>query len=323
MNERDLQRIESKLGCQLRNDYRDLMLRRSCELSALAETFAGFADSVFLDPKRVIRENMTGRDATDGMADAFPRWWERYFLVGTNGAGDFYCLRHKGDRRVWMIGSDCGNRAQLQANSFTEFVDRCIARYRDPPQLPSSFDGSVSMLQRFSITLWEDAFWIAASAGDRPLTPDRIESHGIAVTTLKQCLREIAGALASRSAKSIRINPEIGADEDGRLMMIYETPKMKDPRVAAGTLDLFCGRINVRFSLPEPWGEEHPEPGDVKTDWDSLHDALVRLLRLLHPAGTEVSIGPAEVVGGAGPYQWSFQMKYEIPERKRSQRSRR
>ena len=95
MTEVDLARIESELGITLPLEYRGLMLTRAEELAAVAERHQPFfAESLFLDPDDVIRFNQSEREADwSNMQDEAPEfagWWNRFVLVGTNGAGDFF-----------------------------------------------------------------------------------------------------------------------------------------------------------------------------------------------------------------------------------------
>jgi hypothetical protein len=62
-------------------------------------------------------------------------------MVGTNGAGDFYCLRLGGKRGVWMIGSDCGDEPTRTHRTLRELVAQQQEWYREQmtdPELVTS-----------------------------------------------------------------------------------------------------------------------------------------------------------------------------------------
>ena len=118
MKKTDFGRIESSLGITLPSQYCELMSSRRRELKEMGERHQSFAETLFLDPERVIVENQTERQPDMGTASAFPNWWKKFILLGTNGGGDYYCLRLEGDEHVWMIGSDCGARPKKSSSRF-------------------------------------------------------------------------------------------------------------------------------------------------------------------------------------------------------------
>ena len=109
MTEKDLSQIESKLKITLPQAYRDLMLGRASELKD-AGCFNDDLSTFYLDPEKIISVNKLNRPKDSGTGYAFPKWWQTCFLVGTNGGGDYYCLRLDNKPGVWMIGSDCGGK---------------------------------------------------------------------------------------------------------------------------------------------------------------------------------------------------------------------
>src|SRR5258708_7160101 len=102
------------------------MRTRAAELKGLTVERGGVTrkwfdenQSLYLDTAEVIKTNLWEREKGELGADyVFPGWWKTFFLIGTNGAGDYYCLRLKGDRKVWMIGTDCGENPSKMYDSF-------------------------------------------------------------------------------------------------------------------------------------------------------------------------------------------------------------
>jgi hypothetical protein len=132
----DLNQIESQLGISLPKAYRELMRARADELKGLMHeihgvTYSWFDSRLYLDAHRVIEVNLSERQPDAGTEYAFPNWSESFFLIGTNGAGDFYCLRLKGDKSVWMIGSDCGDEPTELYDSLSEFVDEKVREHAE------------------------------------------------------------------------------------------------------------------------------------------------------------------------------------------------
>jgi|GEM_PF-654168 len=130
MTERDLAEIESKLKITFPNEYRDLMLTRAETLRSCG-CFSGDFPRLFLDPAQIIEFNITEKVSDSGTQDAFPNWWREFVLVGTNGAGDFFCLRLDDTPGVWMIGSDCGDKPSLMAKSLRNFVDEAVREHEE------------------------------------------------------------------------------------------------------------------------------------------------------------------------------------------------
>src|SRR5262249_2203051 len=129
MTEKDLAQIEAKLQITLPKEYREMILSRSAELKALG-CFDDDLSTFYLDPKAVISTNKLERPKDAGTAYAFPKWWETFFLVGTNGAGDYYCLRLDNKPGVWMIGSDCGDKPTRLYPSLKAYIDKMVKEHQ-------------------------------------------------------------------------------------------------------------------------------------------------------------------------------------------------
>ena len=130
MTDRDLAEIESKLKIALPNEYRDLILTHAETLHSCG-CFSGDLPRLFLDPAQIIEFNITEKLSDSGTEDAFPNWWREFVLIGTNGAGDYFCLRLDGTPGVWMIGSDCGDESSLMAVSLRNFVDEAVRQHEE------------------------------------------------------------------------------------------------------------------------------------------------------------------------------------------------
>lgn len=128
MTETDLLRIESSLDLRLPGRYRELHLNHAEMLQRLGwseEAMVPF----YLTAEHVIDPNLEERGADTDTAGTFPGWWNTFVLIGTNGGGDYYCLRLDDQEGVWMIGSDCGDTPTLVAKTFQGFVETTIAEH--------------------------------------------------------------------------------------------------------------------------------------------------------------------------------------------------
>jgi hypothetical protein len=130
MTESDFSFIEAKLGIRLPLEYRRVMASTGPKLLRLAleyERLPFDLQMVFLTPHQLVDYNLSERQKNAGTACAFPNWWKTYLLIGTNGAGDFYCLHLDNKPSIWMIGSDCGDEASLMYDSLQVLVDEQCA----------------------------------------------------------------------------------------------------------------------------------------------------------------------------------------------------
>src|SRR5262249_28469537 len=122
--------IESKLKITLPAVYRALMLERASELKE-AGCFNDDLSTFYLDPKAITSANQLERAKDSGTGYAFPKWWQTYFLVGTNGGGDYYCLRLDNKPGVWMIGSDCGDKPTRVARTLETYVKERLNEHEE------------------------------------------------------------------------------------------------------------------------------------------------------------------------------------------------
>lgn len=313
MNESDLARIEASLGVSLSQDYRELMLSRGEELKDIGERHPFFAESLFLEADQLIGSNQSEREPDMGTAYAFPKWWKKFVLVGTNGGGDYYCVRLDGDQHVWMIGSDCGSRPKKKFESFAEYVEATIQSYENPEPLPSSFDESCPLINRFQIALWDDRCMITPQEGDLPLTSEKLQSHGIAAADIETCVKSMIAALANNSPEAVQIN-DPPPSHNGEFVVGLKAPSYNDPRLLRARVDIFRGYIKVEFLLTQERSEKTPAPRKLQVDWPAFQQTVVRLLELLHPAGTRVTLTkPQPERGETGPrYAWIYTLDYSL-----------
>lgn len=132
MTEDWLKRIEGGLAVALPQEYREFMLAQGAELRKLRKgADSGVMEALDLTANDVLITNCSERKPGAGTRDAFPDWWEEFFLIGTDGAGGYYCLRLDGEPGVWMIGSDTDDEAEKMHGSLAEFVDHIFQPLRE------------------------------------------------------------------------------------------------------------------------------------------------------------------------------------------------
>lgn len=142
MTKPDLDRIEQQLGIKLPTFYRELMLHRreelaNCTYEEEERLVDWFADRIYERAERIIKDNLDFREPDMGVADAFPDWWKTFFIIGTNGGGDFYCIKLDGTQGLWMIGTDCGSNPVHLDESFDHRIDEELNNFRvEKEQLP-------------------------------------------------------------------------------------------------------------------------------------------------------------------------------------------
>ena len=130
MTEQELIGIEANLKIALPTEYRDLMLACGASLRT-AGCFSGDFSRLCLESSQIVSDNQLERAKDSGTAYAFPEWWKKFFLIGTNGAGDYFCLRLDDTPGVWMVGSDCGDEPSLMAKSLRNFVDEAVRKHEE------------------------------------------------------------------------------------------------------------------------------------------------------------------------------------------------
>ncbi|MGE3808130.1 MAG: SMI1/KNR4 family protein [Gemmataceae bacterium] len=133
MTDKTLAQIEAKLKVKLPAQYGEV-IRRLAELQAAAQ-FDDELSGFFLTAEDVITYNKLERRPDSGTGYAFPKWWKTFVLIGTNGAGDYYCLRLDNQPGLWLIGSDCGDEPTLMAADVAEYLAERIQECRAEMEL--------------------------------------------------------------------------------------------------------------------------------------------------------------------------------------------
>lgn len=329
MTDADLNRIEAKLRITLPASYRKLMGTRAEELKGLTheirgKTYGWFDYLLFLSAKQVIDVNLAERKTISATEEAFPKWSKTFFLIGTNGAGDFYCLRLKGDQKVWMIGSDCGDKPSKMYDSLTQFVNVQVRRHKEeplwqPPPVLSSFDGSCPLMERFRVFIGREACQIKAQEGDRPLTEKKLRSKGVDTEALRACVTQIITLLAK--CETLTIKSQARPSRDGDLLLKYKEASITDARLLAAGVhtvgaNVFGGHVYASLYGPQ---NTAPPPKESGIDWNAFRAAVARLLNVLHPPGTKVVISKDVKPGRFGPKPqgpWEYYFTYTLHEGK-------
>lgn len=128
MNDADFATIQETLGLKTPDEYRNLLAARGDEFRSLG-CFADPFSVLFADVKTVIDVNRSER-MSGAIEYSFPNWGQKFFLVGTDGAGNYYCLHLDNSPGVWMIGTDCGDRPILVADRLEPFINDFITQWK-------------------------------------------------------------------------------------------------------------------------------------------------------------------------------------------------
>jgi hypothetical protein len=194
-----------------------------------------------------------------------------------------------------MIGFDCGSEPSKKFDSFEVYVDETIRAFENPEPLPSSFDDSCPLLNRFQIMLWIDygggtGCWIQPQEGDRPLTADRLRAHAIDVADVERCVQSIVAAIANVSPESIELSDQPPPPHYGEFVVGFQKPKFGDNRLDSASLNIHRGYVSLDLGSGGA-----PFPGivpaaEIKVAWEQFEEGVVRLLEVLHPPGTRVRI---------------------------------
>ncbi|HWG46402.1 MAG TPA: SMI1/KNR4 family protein [Gemmataceae bacterium] len=112
MTPMDIARVETQLNVHLPQDYREVLLN-GAELQSLTHVLGGvvcpfFEFSLFLNADESISVNKWERNPEAATEYVFPGWWREYFIIGTNGGGDYFCVRLDGSQGVWFLCNDNG-----------------------------------------------------------------------------------------------------------------------------------------------------------------------------------------------------------------------
>src|SRR5262245_31019676 len=203
MTEDGLRLIESRLGISLPRSYRALHYDHADRLKKLDWSDAAI-NPLYLTAEHVIAPNIEERRPEMGTGCAFPNWWESFFLIGTNGGGDYYSLRLDNTEGVWLIGSDCGETPTRVADTLQQYVEQTIAehevakaleaeRVRKRAPFQKEIDAHLAVIARdrgsSSAAEWMtcDAIWpmLEWLKGLKPkVSPKKLRLYGLALCRL-------------------------------------------------------------------------------------------------------------------------------------------
>jgi hypothetical protein len=131
-------------------------------------------------------------------------------------------------------------------------------------------------------------------------------------------VRSIVAALANHSPESLQISDQALSSNFATygeyVVGGFLKPSLADPRFTAAEVKMFRGYIQVAFRLKEQRTERIPAAKHLKVDWKQFHEGVVRLLEVLHPPGTRVTItAPKQESSEAEPlYDWSYEIDYTL-----------
>lgn len=145
MDEQEMARVEQELGIRLPAEFRRTMESDGTMMRGLTYRRDGveqpyFDGHLYLDPGAFIGINLGERDY-NYTARGFPGWWQTFVMVGTNGGGDYYCLRLDDGPGVWMIGTDCGSKPTKTHDHLADYFRDLMSSYQaevvTPPHAPT------------------------------------------------------------------------------------------------------------------------------------------------------------------------------------------
>jgi hypothetical protein len=63
----------------------------------------------------------------------FPGWWRKYFIIGSNGGGSYFCLRIDGTPGVWFLWNDSGE-VERSHPSLGDYLASRLEEYIGPTE---------------------------------------------------------------------------------------------------------------------------------------------------------------------------------------------
>lgn len=134
MTEADVAQIEQAVGVRLPAAYREMLkappARLAKFIAAMAEEESDFAVPFFLSIEPLIGQNIAVRNPDDKRYDdlAFEfdedpsvRWPAEHFIIGTDGHGNYYSIKHKEEKpRVYYWEPCC--EFEVHSESLEKFA---------------------------------------------------------------------------------------------------------------------------------------------------------------------------------------------------------
>lgn len=134
MNETDLARIEQEVGVRLPAAYRDFLKTPPASLAkfiaSMVEEESEFGVPVFLSVEPLIGHNVAARNPDDPRyddlafefdADPNVRWPAEHFIIGTDGHGNYYSIKHEEENpRVYFWEHYC--EFEVHSKSLAHFA---------------------------------------------------------------------------------------------------------------------------------------------------------------------------------------------------------
>lgn len=135
MNERDISGIEAAVGVTLPDHYRRFLAGHAAALRD-AKARLPVRALLYFDPKEIVGINKGLHDnprMIEINEDSEP-WPLNYFVVGTNGGGDFWMVDLNDPREaVWKYDSEAGGRiVPAEFGSWAEYLAELDRDLKDP-----------------------------------------------------------------------------------------------------------------------------------------------------------------------------------------------
>jgi hypothetical protein len=316
MTAADLKKIETALGIRLPADYRAVMTAQGAELAkkvlpGASKATPFFKDNLYPKSAKLIRVNQEERAPGMGTAEAFPGWEKTFVLIGSSGAGDYYCMRLDDTPGVYQIGSDCGSEPVKLFPSLKAYIDDQLRDYgyallesqvklrRTPPPGLSSFKSSCPPADRVAVYLNAGPVSgngrVVYQGDDTHLSAESLKAGGIDLDEVCRCAARLVTLLLRAPAGRITATAECDEESPEVKLNFEHVPGEHFDRgywyvaveaAGAGAEVGFDGLIG------------NPPPAEVACDWQALKPALAALLEAACPGKVTFRIadpGPVSV----------------------------
>lgn len=138
MEEAEIVRIERTLGYSLPGEYRYFLWRHTDEVREIEELLE-FRAVLWTDADDIIAGNRDLDKQADVMLVGDEPWPDTFFLVGTNGGGDYWFVDRTGARRgVWFWQHEA-QEIDKRHDSFEDYMEALRSDARDPKKWQGPF----------------------------------------------------------------------------------------------------------------------------------------------------------------------------------------